>query len=87
MHEAHLISDLIRKIECVVREQKAKRAVGIKVKLGALSHMTPGHFREHFEDASRHTAAEGALVEVEMLSDITDPHAQEILLEDVTLES
>ena len=33
------------------------------VRLGALSHFTPEHFREHFEDASRGTIAEGAEVD------------------------
>ena len=38
----------------------------VTVQLGALSHFTPEHFREHFEDATRGTLAEGADVDAEL---------------------
>lgn len=58
----------------------------IRVRLGALSHFTPEHFREHFEDASRGTLAERAEVETELRTDPTEPDAQGIVLESVELE-
>ena len=48
------------------------RVTRIRVRLGALSHFTPAHFREHFEDASRGTLAEGAEVEAELRTDPTE---------------
>jgi len=83
MHEASLMKDLMRKIETVAREQNARRVLGVSVRLGALSHMSATHFREHFDVASEGTLAAGAELKIEVLTDTTDPHAQEILLESV----
>ncbi len=58
----------------------------IRVRLGALSHFTPHHFREHFEDASRGTIAEGAEVESELGTDPTEPTAQGVVLESIDVE-
>ncbi|TAM82729.1 MAG: hydrogenase maturation nickel metallochaperone HypA [Acidobacteria bacterium] len=85
MHEASLMKDLMRKIEGVAREQNASRVLGISVRLGALSHMSASHFREHFAVASRGSVAEGARLRIEVLSDMNDPHALEILLENVEI--
>jgi hydrogenase nickel incorporation protein HypA/HybF len=85
MHEASLMKNLMAKIEEVAREQNASRVIGISVSLGALSHMSANHFREHFEVASRGTVAEGARMDIQVLTDLNDPHAQEILLESVEI--
>ena len=53
MHEATLMKGLMRRIEEIARDQEAVRVVGVSVWLGALSHMSPGHFAEHFEEAVR----------------------------------
>ena len=83
MHEASLMKGLMKKIEAVAQENGATQVVGIKVKLGALSHMSPEHFQEHFDQISHGTIAEGAQIKTEQLTDLQDPHAQEILLESV----
>lgn len=83
MHEAHLIQDLIRKILEISQTNGAKKIVSVKVKLGALSHMSAAHFQEHFEQASRGTVAEGARLDAEELSDIYDSQAQAIILDSV----
>lgn len=85
MHEASLMNDLMRKINGVAREQNARKVLGITVKLGALSHMSASHFREHFALASQGTLAEDATLDIEELTDTDDPHAQEILLESVEI--
>ncbi|MGA8183257.1 MAG: hydrogenase maturation nickel metallochaperone HypA [Terriglobia bacterium] len=86
MHEASLMKDLMSKILAISREQKGARVVGVSVRLGALSHMSAGHFREHFAVAAQGTAAEGAKLKIEELSDTNDPMAQQILLESVEVE-
>ena len=86
MHEASLMKDLMRKIEAVAREQKARRVMGISVRLGALSHMSASYFREHFAVASNGTIAEGAKLRIEEIPDTTHPMAQQILLESVEIE-
>ncbi|KAA0230849.1 hydrogenase maturation nickel metallochaperone HypA [candidate division KSB1 bacterium] len=86
MHEFSLMADLMRKIESVARVPHARRVLGVKVKLGALSHMSPDHFREHFVHASRGTIAENAHLDIEVSNDFTDSHAQEIILESVEVD-
>jgi len=83
MHEASLMNDLMRKIEDLARQQNARQVLGINVSLGALSHMSPSHFREHFAVASQGTVAEGAKLTIRVLTDVNDLHAQKILLESV----
>ncbi|WP_018175110.1 MULTISPECIES: hydrogenase maturation nickel metallochaperone HypA [unclassified Thioalkalivibrio] len=80
MHEFSLMADLMRKIEQVAADNNAERVTRVRVWLGALSHITPEHFREHFEDGTRGTLAEGAELEVEASDDETHPEAQQILL-------
>ena len=83
MHEFSLISDLMKKIESVARQQKAAKIISVKVKLGALSHISGDHFREHFVHAARGTMAADARLDIVELSDQDDPRAQEILLDSV----
>lgn len=87
MHEASLMQDLMRKIAAVVAEHDGRRAIAIEVWLGALSHMSPAHFEEHFAVASPGTPAEGARVAIETSDDIAHPHAQDILLTSVEVET
>ena len=83
MHEFSLMADLLRKIEQLAKDADAAKVTKVKVKLGALSHITPDHFREHFTEAIAGTVAEGALLAVEQCEDDKDPNAQDILLESV----
>ena len=86
MHEMSLMADLFRKIDAIAQKENASKVTCVRVKLGALAHITPDHFREHFEQAWGGTVAEGATLEVEALTDETDPQAQDILLDSVDVE-
>lgn len=86
MHEASLMRNLMGKVEQLAREHGAGRVTRLQVKLGALSHFSPDHFREHFERAARGTVAEDASLEIELLTDISDPRAQDVVLESVDVE-
>jgi Zn finger protein HypA/HybF (possibly regulating hydrogenase expression) len=86
MHEFSLMADLQRKVESLAREHNASKILAVTVKLGALAHLSPEHFRGHFVQAARGTVAEGAELHVQVLTDPADPHAQEILLESVEME-
>ncbi len=87
MHEATIMTDLMRKILATANEQCASKVIRIKVRLGALSHMSEDHFLDHFILASQGTLAEGAAVEAIMLTDINDKEAQDIILESVDVEA
>lgn len=83
MHENHVVNYIIKQIESIADEQGARKVVGVLVKLGALSHITPEHFREHFEILSKGTVADGAKLNFDVSTDISDPHAHEVILESV----
>ena len=72
---------LMRKIESLARIHQAKRVCAVRVRLGALAHMSPEHFGEHFEQASRGSVAEGAKLEACSSSELFD-----VFLLDVELE-
>jgi len=86
MHEQSLMNDLMAKIRRIADEQNAERVVGVKVWLGALSHMSPAHFAEHFETSSAGTRAEGARICCETSQDIHDERAQDIVLKSIEVE-
>ncbi len=83
MHEFSLIKDLIQKIISIAHEQRASKVVAVTVKLGALSHISPEHFREHFVHASLGTISEGARLNIEFMTDVTDPQSQDVLIENI----
>jgi hydrogenase nickel incorporation protein HypA/HybF len=85
MHELSLLNDMLRKITDVAAEHHSERVTGVKVRLGALSHISPQHFREHFERAVAGTIIEGAQLKIVPGTDSDDAHAQEIMLESVDL--
>lgn len=86
MHERALMLDVMRKVEAVAAAQGSNRVSRICVRLGALSHFTVEHFREHFVDASRGTVADGAEVDAVVDEDITGAHARDVVLEAVEVE-
>ena len=83
MHEKSLLKDLIGKIESIAGEHEVKRVVRVKVKLGALAHISAEHLRGHFEEAAKETIAQGAVLEIEQLTGRTDPRAQDIILDSI----
>ncbi len=87
MHERALMADLVRKLDEVARAEGAERVTSVVVCLGALSHFTPEHFREHFEDATRGTVAEGAEVDAVLDESLTGESAAGVVLASVEVES
>lgn len=86
MHELSLMKDLFHKIESIARQDGAGKVVQVHIKLGALCHISPSHFAEHFTKASIGTIAENARLEIDILEDIAHPQAQDVLLDKVVLE-
>lgn len=86
MHETALVRDIVRRIDDLARATNAKRVTGARIWLGALSHVSPEHFREHFAMAAKDTRAAGAILHIELSDDPDDPHAQHIRLECVDLD-
>lgn len=86
MHEQSLIINLIKKVESIARDNGANKITSIKIKLGALSHTSPAHFREHFEPLSIGTVADGARLDFIVSEDVNDPHAQDIMIDSIEVE-
>lgn len=86
MHEASLMTNLMRRIDEVAKAEGAQRVLGVSVSLGALSHMSAEHFIEHFERAAVGTIAEGARLDVTVSDDLHHADAQDLLLERVAVE-
>jgi hydrogenase nickel incorporation protein HypA/HybF len=87
MHEAALMAELMRGIEAVARAEGARRVTGVSVWVGALSHMSESRLRADFARAAAGGPAEGARLEVVVSDRIDHPRAQDLVLEQVEVES
>jgi hydrogenase nickel incorporation protein HypA/HybF len=86
MHETALVRDVVRRIDQLARSAGARRVAGAKIWLGALSHLSAEHFREHFVVEARDTLAAETILHIELSDDPNDRHAQHVRLESVDLE-
>ena len=86
MHDQALMRDLTGRIVELAEDEGATAVTRIAVRLGALSHFTPEHFLQHFEDAARGTVAQGAAVDATLDGDIAGPNAEGVVLESVELD-
>ncbi|MGI4993526.1 hydrogenase/urease maturation nickel metallochaperone HypA [Halobacteriovorax sp. GFR7] len=86
MHEFSLINNLIGKIETLANENKASKVTRVKVTLGALSHISAEHFKDHFYEGVRGTVAQDAKLDIVKLSDTSHPQAEEIILDSIDVE-
>jgi hydrogenase nickel incorporation protein HypA/HybF len=86
MHETALVRDVVRRIEDLARSTGARRVTGARIWLGALSHLSADHFREHFAIAAEGSIASGVTLAIEGSDDLNDPDAQHVRLVSVELE-
>ncbi|MEQ8233692.1 MAG: hydrogenase maturation nickel metallochaperone HypA [Gammaproteobacteria bacterium] len=87
MHEASLMRGLMKQVEAIAAAHGGERVVSIEVWLGALSHMSPAHFEAHFAAVAPGTRAAGARLVIETSDDPAHPHAQDIVLQRVEIET
>lgn len=83
MHEHSLMNNLMNKILSLAEKENATQVTKVSVVLGALSHMSPEHFKEHFNISAKGTIAENAAIDAEEAHDMNDPNAQTILLKSI----
>jgi hydrogenase nickel incorporation protein HypA/HybF len=86
VHERAVTATVIGRILELADREHASAVTRVRVRLGPLSHFTPDHFREHFEDAARGTIAEGAAVEAAVSADTTADDADAVVVESVEVE-
>jgi len=85
MHETALVRDVVRRIQQLARASDARRVTGVKIWLGALSHLSADSFRAHFAIAAQGTIAAGAALTIELSDDLDHPNAQNVRLESLDL--
>jgi len=86
MHEHALMNDVMREILKTAAAENARTVTGVSVWLGALSHMTPQHFAEHFADAAAGSIAAGATITATTSTDIHHPRATGVVIEGIEVE-
>lgn len=80
MHELSLVASLCARAEVAARAEGAERVTALSVRLGALSHLSPDHLRDHLARATVGGMLEGATVTVTVDTDPGSPTAQDIEL-------
>jgi len=86
MHETALVRDVVRRIKDLAHATGARHVTGVKVWLGALSHLSAEHFREHYAIEAQDSIAASARLSIEVSGDLDHPHAQHVRLESVDLD-
>ncbi len=86
MHEMSLMADLLRKVNEIAGKEAGATVTGLRVKLGAFAHISPDHFREHWEQATAEGPLARAKLEVWLNDDQAAPDAADIVLESVSVE-
>lgn len=84
---AEVVRCLRAEIADIAKAERAQRATGVSVWLGALSHFSAEHFAEHFKHVSDGTLAASARLNVTVSEDLQDTDAQEIMPESVEVET
>ena len=83
MHEEAMVRDLVRKVEEVARGEGSSRVTRVRIRVGALSHLTAAGLRDRWRIVTLRTAAEGSRLDLAVSSDPHDPRSTEIVLESV----
>ena len=86
MHEMSLFKPLMKKIELLAKEEDTDRIVAATIRLGAFAPISADHFREHWDEFTKGTVADGAALTVVRDEDETSECALDILLECVEIE-
>ena len=80
MHELSVVAALCARAEAAARADGATRITSLTVQLGALSHLSPDHVREHFSAVASGSMLEGARLDLTVGTDASDPGAQDVEL-------
>jgi len=86
MHETALVRDIVRRMVELAQAAGARRVAGARIWLGALSHLSVEHFREHFAVEAHGTVAAEATLEITASDDPNHHDAQHARLDSIDLE-
>ena len=84
MHDSTMMRDLVAVAERAAMESDLGSVAAVRVRVGALSGISPLHLVEHYDEAVRGTLLQGSRLVVEPGPDgvaaLDDPAAQGVLL-------
>jgi len=84
MHDSSLMKGLVRKASQAAGDAGATRVAAVRVRVGSLSGISPGHLQDHFDEAAAGTMLEGSVLLVEEgpggMDALDDPDALGVLL-------
>lgn len=86
MHEEAILRDLVRKVDEVARAAGGRPVVRVRLRVGALAHLTGPQAETRWPDLARGTWGAGARIEVDAGTDVSDPDAQRVRLVSVDIE-
>lgn len=86
MHEMTTIRALCTQALEAANNAGAEKVSTVTVKIGALSHLSADHLRDHFTAAAADSILAGAQLDISVDEDTGDEHAQEIELVSVEVE-
>jgi hydrogenase expression/formation protein HypD len=78
-----LLRGLLQQIEALARRQGAERITVVRLRLGPLAHIEPGHLRKRFIQAARGTVAESARLDIETTDELHEPRLTHYLLDKI----
>ena len=84
MHEEALVRDLRAKVDELSRANGGAAIVRARVALGPLSHLDEPRLKELWPRAMAGGPAARAVLEVELIPSMDDPHAASVVLRSVT---
>ncbi|MFN0149363.1 MAG: hydrogenase/urease maturation nickel metallochaperone HypA [bacterium] len=82
MHDSSIFRSLLKKIAAIASAHESARVTGVRVQLGATSHMDEAHFLEHWNEATRGSGLEDVEITVD-----SSPEPFGVMLVDVDLET
>lgn len=74
------MDEFVHLIEDIAYTYQAQHVAAITIKLGALCHISPTYFRQHFIESAEHTLAEGAELIFFTGEDETERYASDVTL-------
>ena len=87
MHETAWLTQLVRTVAAVARRDGARRVVGVTVRLGPSSTLSPEHLHDGFAEAARGTLAEGARLVITRIGDEAGPIDRGEVLDSIEIET
>jgi len=86
VHEMTTVRALCTQALEAANASGAAKVTAVNLKIGALSHLSAGHLREHFVAAAADSILEGARLDISIDEDASAVHAQEIELVSLEVE-